>query len=248
MADLSDLLQNVLDWTQYQASAYTVLVKDGPMEASEVALKADIPDARVYGVLSALEKNGSVKKQGKRPAIYDAQHPRKVIEQKQEEFESKSEEAKSKLEEAFEVERDVPYSSTDRAWVMASAHGTVNEIRNAWEDAEEEVLFIDSDLRWLSAKDARDLGELVDQEIDVKAVGRPSTPEKLEDLVVNGVDARSFDEVERSYYVIDQQTVILRVGRGSTGIVFNDQSMASIFIEAFEQVYMQASEVPNIAS
>lgn len=218
------------------------------MEASDVALKADIPNARVYSVLSSLEKNGSVKKQGKRPAIYDAQHPRKVINQKQEEFETKSEEAKSKLEEAFEVERDEAFQSTDRAWVMTSTHGTVNEIRNQWEDAENEILFVDSDLRWLSPKDSRTLGQLIEQDVDVKVVGSPSTPEKLEDLVVSSVEARTYDEIEKSFYIIDGETVILRIGRGNTGVVFHDEAMASIFIDEFQEVYTEASEVSSIAT
>ena len=247
MDALSSLLQDVLDWAQYEATAYNVLVQDGPLEASEVALKADIPDARVYGVLSGLENQGCVKKQGKRPALYDAQHPRKVIQQKQEEFQDKSEEAKSKLEQAYEVERDDPYSSSEQAWVLTSEIGTVNELRNQIDDATEEVLFVDSNLQWLTTKDTRTFQQFVENGGRVKAVGSPSYLTNLEALATADIDTKQHDEIERSYYVIDGKTVILRVSRGNTGIIYTDKAQASLYMTSFNTIYQEAEEVTGLA-
>jgi len=247
MAELSSLLKDVLDWTQYEANAYNVLVQDGPLEASEVALKADIPDARVYSVLSGLENQGCVKKQGRRPALYDAQHPRKVIQQKQEEFQDKSEEAKSKLEEAYEVERDDPYSSSEQAWVMTSEIATVNEIRNQIDDADQEILIVDNSLQWIATKDTRTLSDFVDNGGDVQVIGSPSYVTNLEALATENIDTRQHDEIERSYYIIDGKTVILRVRRGNTGIVFTDQAQASLYIDTFNTIYQEAEEVTGLA-
>ncbi|MGC9071351.1 MAG: TrmB family transcriptional regulator [Acidilobus sp.] len=58
--DVEARVRAVLGLNKYQASAYTVLLKSGPMRAQEVARAADIPQQRVYDTLRSLVEMGLV--------------------------------------------------------------------------------------------------------------------------------------------------------------------------------------------
>lgn len=244
---LKDTLKEALGWSQYEAAAYTALVRNGPMEASDVALEADIPDARVYGVLSGLEKKGSVLKQDKRPAIYDAQNPHYVIQREQDEFIEQSEEVEAMLENAWESERDVDDHDQHESWVLSSASGTVNEIRKRLEMADDSIRFVDADLRWITRRnDLNTLLDLADDGVDIEIIG-PSQ-NALEDLMDLDATLMHHDNITKSYYVIDEKHVIMKLGSDGTGIVFTDEEMATIFLNDFNETRGHATEVQDIAA
>lgn len=244
---LKDTLKEALGWSQYEAAAYTALVRSGPMEASDVALEADIPDARVYGVLSGLEKKGCVLKQDKRPAIYDAQNPHYVIQREQDEFIEQSEEVEAMLENAWESERDIDDHNHHESWVLTSASGTVNEIRKRLEMADDSIRFIDADLRWITRRNDLDiLNDRADDGVDIEIIG-PSK-NALEDLMDLDATLMHHDDITKSYYIIDGKHVIMRLDSDGTGIVFTDESMATIFLTDFEDTRTQATEVQDIAA
>lgn len=245
---LKDELEDALDWSQYEAAAYTVLVKDGPLEASDIALMADIPDSRIYSVLSSLEDKGCVLKQGRRPAEYDAQHPRYVIQDEQERFIEESDQVEAKLENAWESERDPAVDHTDDSWVFTSASGTVNEIRRLIEDATTSVKVVDTDLRWISRrKDVETFEELVADGVDIQIIGPSETA--LDDLKdVEGVDLRYDADLSKAYYVIDEKHVVMRLHSGRTGIFFSEEQTATIFGSDFKATLEAATKVDANAS
>jgi sugar-specific transcriptional regulator TrmB len=53
---IPDLVGN--GFSNYEARAYCTLLDNGPLQASEISLLADIPQGRVYNVLGTLEKKG----------------------------------------------------------------------------------------------------------------------------------------------------------------------------------------------
>ena len=77
---LKDVLK-LFQWGKYEAEVYNALVEGGPMKANDLAMKAGVPQARVYNILDNLESKGCVLKKGLRPTIYFAQNPRIVIEE-----------------------------------------------------------------------------------------------------------------------------------------------------------------------
>lgn len=246
---LKDELKDALGWSQYEAAAYAALVKDGPMEASDIALVADIPDSRIYSVLTSLEEDkGCILKQGRRPAEYDAQHPRYVIQDEQERFLEQADEVEAKLANAWESERGESDDHPDESWVLTSASGTVKEIRRLIDDANTSVKFVDADLRWISRrKDVDTFKELVDDDIEIKIIG-PSEA-ALDDLRdVEGIELRYDNDLSKAYYIIDEKQIVMRLHSGRTGIVFSEDQTATIFDSDFEATRKEATPVNIDAS
>lgn len=245
---LKDELKDALGWSQYEATAYATLVKDGPMEASDIALRADIPDSRVYSILSGLEEKGCVLKQGRRPAEYDAQHPRYVIQDEQERFIDQSDEVEAKLANAWETERDDNVDHTNDSWVLTSASGTVSEIRRLIDGATRSVRFVDTDLRWISRrKDIDTLQELGEDGVDIQIIGASDTAlDNVKDL--KGAELRYYSDLDKAYYIIDEKHVVMRIHSGRTGIVFSEEQTARIFGTDFESTLDNARKVTTNAS
>lgn len=246
---LKDELKDALDWSQYEAAAYAALVKDGPMEASDIALVADVPDSRIYNVLTSLEEDKNcVLKQGRRPAKYDAQHPRYVIQDEQEQFIERSDQVEAKLVNAWESERDDTVDHPDDAWVLQSASGTVNEIRRLIDDATTSVEVVDTDLRWISRrKDAETFQELIEEGVSIRIIGSSETA--LDDLKdIDGLELLYNTDLGKAYYIIDGKHVVMRLQSGRTGIVFSDSGATNIFGSDFEDTLAEATQVATDAS
>jgi sugar-specific transcriptional regulator TrmB len=245
IAQLKSILRGELGWTQYQAAAYCALVVGGEMQACDVELEADIPNSRVYGVLNKLDDQGRIRQTGMRPKTYDAIHPRDVINDEVNQYRQKSETAKSHLEQAWETER-VAGDGSDGTWALNSSRGLINQARSQIEQAENSVRVVDKNLRWMSRDDRETLANLSDEDVDVKVIGSDDakTTERLAD---DGVNAYQHEKIVRNFYVIDEQQVIARVARDGTGIAFTDESMATIYIQDFEETLEEATEVIPIA-
>lgn len=245
IAQLKSILRGELGWTQYQAAAYCALVVGGEMQASDVELEADIPNSRVYGVLNKLEDQGRIRQTGMRPKTYDAIHPRDVINDEVDQYRQKSETAKSHLEQAWETER-VADDGSDQTWALNSSRGLINQARGQIKQAESSVRVIDRNLRWMSRDDRESLSDLSDEGVDVTVIGSADakTTERLAD---DGVEAYQHEEIARNFYVIDGRQVVARVARDGTGIAFTDKSMATIYIQDFEDRLEEATEVTPIA-
>jgi sugar-specific transcriptional regulator TrmB len=245
ISQLRGVLTGDLDWPQYQAAAYCALVMNGELQVKDIELEADIPNSRVYGVLSKLEERGCVKQKGFRPKTYDAIHPRDVISDEVEQFRRKSEQAKSRLEEAWEAERSL-FNDDDDTWALDSTRGLVNQVRTAITDAEEAIYAVDANLRWISREDRELMSDLVDDGVSAKIIGADDD-KTVDRLADEGVTTFQSNSIERSFYVIDNSRVIARIGRGGSGVAFSDSAMATIFIRDFEDLASEATEVSPLA-
>jgi len=245
ISQLQGILTENLDWSEYHAKAYCVLVMNGEMEVKDIELEADIPNSRVYGVLSKLEERGVVKQKGRRPKSYDAIHPRDVISDEVDQFRRKSEEAKSRLEQAWEANRSMAGDDED-TWALGSTRGVVNQVRSAIASADDSIYAIDSNLRWISRDDRETLANLLEQGIDVEIIGIDGQ-KAIDRLADDGVPAYQTSQIPRSYYIIDRERIVIRMNSGGSGVSFTDSSVASIFTKDFEEVREKATEVTPLA-
>ncbi|MCG2881634.1 MAG: hypothetical protein L7G97_04505 [Acidilobus sp.] len=71
-ADLEQRLRSLLGLNKYQASAYLVLLKAGPMRPQEVAKQAGVPVQRIYDTLRSLQEMGLVVE---REGVFEAVDP-----------------------------------------------------------------------------------------------------------------------------------------------------------------------------
>jgi sugar-specific transcriptional regulator TrmB len=80
MGDLGMYLRE-MGLSEYESAAYLGLLPEGRATAKEVANASDIPQSRVYDVLSGLATKGFVKQQPGRPKKFGAVNPGRAVEQ-----------------------------------------------------------------------------------------------------------------------------------------------------------------------
>jgi sugar-specific transcriptional regulator TrmB len=239
--EVIEQLQEVMDWGEYEAAAYATLVREGPLEANDIVYRTDIPQGRVYDTLNGLSES-AVTAQGQNPTRYDAQHPRKLIKRKQDEFNDSASQIKDQLEQVYDVEQD-RHETRHPAWVTAGLPGTVQRMEELIEDADESVFIVDSDLRWIQNETTATLTGLIEQDVAVQVVGWRGRLEKLEELASAGVPVYSHESVESSFCIVDDEHAVIRVGRGETGVAIQDAPMARILTREADRKEENASRV-----
>ena len=241
MADLDEILQEVMEWGQYEAAVYRTLVERGALEPTDVSMWSDVPKGRVYDILDDLYREGAIKKQSINPTTYVAQHPEKIIDQKEAEFVEKATEAKQRLFQTYEVNFNEDLGQNP-AWVVAGRAGVVGQVREQLEFAEQRIDALEPE-PWYGDDDVGLLCSVAENGCDVRLVGRAGAEDLLEPLVNTPVSVRHSTDVTTSFYLIDNDRVILNIGRGDTGVMFRDATIATILTTEFEDTYNEANEV-----
>ncbi|MFC7229981.1 hypothetical protein N0B31_21520 (plasmid) [Salinirubellus salinus] len=238
--DLDESLQTIMDWGKYEAAAYRVLVRYGPLEASDVVVRADIPQGRVYDILNSLYNQDAVVKRGIQPTEYDAQSPRKLIEPNKQKFENMAVEAIEALEPAYSMNLE---TESHPAWVTTGIGDTSTKARELFDEADERIWILERSF-WLSSPDTELLQRKAEAGVDVRIVGW-SGRQGLREMPreVPGAEFREASEVETSFYVSDDGTVLINLNQGETGLLFHDVATATIFTQHFESIYRTAEEV-----
>jgi len=239
---LVEYVRDVMNWNAYQAAAYVEVVRNGPLEPKDIVATTDIPQGRIYDIMGSLEGE-VVNVQGRQPKRYQAQHPRSILQDKQDDFNEKADAATDHLEQQYEIqlERQDPRHP---AWVIPGMSGTKRELMEGLESANERVLLLERDGRWIRDDEIRHLERLVARGLEVEVIGGPRWIDKLTRLVEEA-DATGWErnQVESSFAVIDDSLVIMRVGREHTGVKIQDEGTASVFHSAFQALRQEATEV-----
>ncbi len=238
--ELDSKLQKVMNWGQYEAAAYSVLAKHGPLEATDVVVRANIPQGRVYDVLNRLHSEGVVIKHGRQPTQYAAQNPKQIIEPKKEAFDRVATEAINSLEPAYEMNLE---EEQHPAWVTKNISGVATQVRDLMDAVNNRLWILERSL-WFKKIDIERLDSLAKQNVDVRVLGW--NPRQDLNRVVSETDkvtVRELKKVQTSFYIGDDDRILLNLNDGETGIIFRDEAMAKILIERFEDLYQGASEV-----
>lgn len=234
MEQLGDELSR-LGWGKYESACYHALVRFGEMKASQVAARIDAQPAKVYQPLNSLHEQGYVKVRGENPKKYVAQNPRHVIEEERERFESESDEILESLEEAWEVQIERGPDADDSAWVLSGQDGMNTELRNLIEDAEDSIIGFDTRLAWATRNVIEALEEALKDDIDVSIIGTPHSSDTLERLEASGAMTSVADNHNRSsYYVVDENRVLLNIGTQDATLSFEDSNVARIMMDDFQ--------------
>ncbi|WP_126665156.1 TrmB family transcriptional regulator [Haloterrigena salifodinae] len=238
-------LQEIMGWGQYHATAYRVLVAEGPLEAQEIVVRTSIPHGRIYDVLNELHQEGVIDKQERNPAIYKTKNPGRLIEEKQNDFNEIVENTKETLVTADELNSGGEQSTP--AWVLGGQVGTVGEIRDQLANVQESLLIVDSDPRWYDISDFRQLQRYAGSDIDLNIILWTARQNKIEEFSEHGLPVHKHDNMSRkSFYVVDKKKVIMKMEESDTGMIFTDRTMASVFIREFKELRDNATEVtPN---
>ena len=229
---LLNYVMDVTGWNRYRAAAYIAIVRDGPLAANDIVQLTDVPQGRIYNTLDTLEGD-AIMSQGRQPTIYEAHHPRSVLGDKQEEFNEKADLAINHLEQQHEIarERDDPQHPM---WVMAGFSGTVRELKEEIDQANESIQIMDVDGQWINNREVRDLSRLAQRGVDIEVIGWDGWRDTLDELANSGMKVMTNEDVDASMCIIDGERVILRTGRGKTGMKVEDAGSVKIFQRAYE--------------
>jgi sugar-specific transcriptional regulator TrmB len=240
--ELEQYVRDVMGWTAYQASAYVTVVRHGPLEPNEIVALSDIPQGRVYNVMGQLEGE-AVNVQGHQPKRYQAQHPRSLLAEKQDEFNSKADAAMDHLEQQHEIQRE-RQEPRHPAWVITGLSGTKREVLDGLESANDRVLLVEEDGKWIQSNEMRDLERLVGDGVEVEVIGWSGWEDKLNRLVEEaGVSAWLHKEVDSSFSIVDGERVVMRFGREDTGVKIEDENAVNVFRTAFRTYREEATEL-----
>ena len=81
METLVASIRNIFDLNEYEGRAYTIVATSGPLTATEISRKANIPEAKVYEVLRKLRKKSLVETFNCRPQLWHSPQPDETIKQ-----------------------------------------------------------------------------------------------------------------------------------------------------------------------
>lgn len=249
MLQLKELLKT-LGWTVYESSAYCAIVENGPSKANDLAIKADIPPGRVYDVITNLLNKGWLKKTGNRPAIYDAQNPRLVLQMELDKLQKKMAESLTDAEQAWELRTGRIGDADDKSWTVSGIHGTIIEIRNLIADAKSSIKISDSTFSWLSGRDFHKLEELMRKGVQVFIVSTNASLDELKRLGNAGARAYVTNKQHPSFYVIDNAIVLMKMVGPDNGTVVRDTTLAKMFDDKHNEIIKNAKlvEVDEVVS
>lgn len=243
MEQLRDALEK-FGWTNYEAACYAALVRFGAMKASRVASETGIRKSKVYEPLNRLEEEGYVKITDDDPKVYSAQNPQYVMELERQQFNEESSQVLEKLQEAWEIQEELG-SDSDHAWVVKGREGASMELSRLFDEAAESIDAFDNRF----ARLPRDVVETLEEsaaELDLRIVSGSQAQDRLKLLQRAGADVRELTELTRSsYYVVDDETVLLRLSGGDTAVIVEDSDIATIISRDFEETFKEASEVSS---
>jgi len=136
--------------TEYESRLYLVLVKMGPVKASELSFRAQIPRTKAYGAINELERKGLLRIIPGKPDVYSPASPGEVLMPIVNKLSRQLTEAESVIEGlmlTFEtnrfVKRDGP-KEADGFWEVEGRPGVINKLNQIFSDASKSVNYCTS--------------------------------------------------------------------------------------------------------
>lgn len=236
MEQLEEVLKD-LGWESYEAKAYCTLVKHGASKLKDLSFRSKVPEGKIYSIMSQLENRGAVIKAGKRPQKYDAQNPRYVLEQEQNQLIDKCRLALARAEQAWEL-RNEKIEQTEKAWQIIGISGILGEIRRLLEVEHDSILISVSDIEWLTSKDIDRIKNCLSKGGVVNAITLNSSSETmLHRLIDAGIDVRITDNQPMNFYIFDNKVVIWISGNYEVASIIVDEKMAALLDKEFKQTF-----------
>jgi sugar-specific transcriptional regulator TrmB len=139
-----------LGLTEYESRLYLVLVKMGPIKASELSFRAQIPRTKAYGAINELERKGLLQIIPGKPEVYSPASPGEVLMPIVNKLSRQLTEAEAVVENlmlTFEsnrfVKRDGP-KEADGFWEIQGRPGVINKLNQIFRDASKSVNYCTS--------------------------------------------------------------------------------------------------------
>lgn len=239
-----DQLKNVLKslrWTDSQASAYCALIERGAMKPSDLAIHSDIAQGKVYSVLDDLERNkGAVVKEGGRPTVYKAQHPRHVLAHQIERIRAMGDQALEEAEGAYEGQ----YENAGReevCWTVQGISGVQIQLRRLLGECKKSLKIADPDLGWATVA----VRGFASGGAEIEVVGAPAQSSRLDALRRAGARVRTHGAPGRCC-IVDERVVMIRFAGPDSAIVARDSAFVAERIDRFNDEFARGDELVGL--
>lgn len=241
MKQLEAVLKEI-GWERYEAKAYCTLVEHGSTKTTDLSFKSNVPSGRIYSIALKLENKGAVKKVGNRPKKYDAQNPRFVLEQVQNDLEEKCKTALSSAEQAWEI-RNEKIEDEEKIWQTAGISGIFNEIRRLLEANHTSVLMSISNIEWLKSKDINRLRKILDKKGALKVLTLINSNKTIQHQMTKaGIDIKVLDEQPMDFCIFDHKIVVWITGNYEAASIIVDENMANLLEKEFDENFKKGSK------
>jgi sugar-specific transcriptional regulator TrmB len=242
--------------TEYESRLYLVLVKMGPVKASELSFRAQIPRTKAYGAINELERKGLLRIIPGKPDVYSPASPGEVLMPIVNKLSRQLTEAESVIESlmlTFEsnrfVKREGP-KEADGFWEVEGRPGVINKLNQIFSDAKKSVNYCTSATGLVRAYKAH--CDILEKASDRGVAVRIIAPVNSE----NGVVAREIAEVlefksldkpfGQNFVTVDSRELIvmetlpedLRTDQGADkGIWTTNRLVVELHGELFERLW-----------
>ena len=253
-SELNGLRQ--LGLTEYESRIYLVLVKMGPIKASELSFRAQIPRTKTYGAVKELERKGLLQTITGKPDIYSPISPGEVLTPIVNKLSRQLTQSESVVEDLMLtyqsnrfVRRDGP-KEADGFWEIQGRPGVINKLNQIFSDASKSINYCTSATGLVRAYKAH--CDILEKANDRGVVVRVVSPVNSENAVVvreiaEVLDFKPLDKPflqnfvtvdSRELIVLETQPEDLRTDQGADkGIWTTNRLVVELHSELFERLW-----------
>jgi len=245
MDSANKVLQDI-GWGKNEAACYCALVEYGEMKASDIGTVVDLPSSKVYPAMQKLVNKGYARERDEDPKRYAAQNPRYVVRQERDDFNNQLGEIDQELQEAWEIQEESSPPSEDHAWILSGRGGMNTQLSRLVDMSDETLRGYDRRLPLTTPDTFDEFVERAEEGLDTQMVARENARDRLQRLSQAGAEVRVTPELENTtFYIADQEYVLLNVSGGKSTVMFQDQYFAGVMLDEFEQLYQDAGVIDN---
>lgn len=239
MNQLEDVLKD-LGWESYESKAYCTLVKYGASKLNDLSFRSHVPEGKIYSIMARLEKRGAVLKTGKRPQIYDAQNPRHILENEQNQLIKKCAQALESAEQAWEI-RTEKMDETEKVWQMMGISGILGEIRRSSESSCNSIIMLISDLDWFTSKDSNMIESYLNNGGVIDIVTLNDLKSNIQNRLDPRINIRISEELPMNFCIFDCNTVLWITGNYEVASIIKDESLVALLEIEFGKIFENGS-------
>lgn len=206
----SDDLEELLELTEYEATALEHLLKLGRTTAPNLTEATGIPKARIYGVLDSLADAGYIKVIPGRPKQYQPKPPETIFDRAEEnyrqQYELRREELEANREDFVDTFRPMFEQASEEVtpteelfWVVDVGEPSETETRSLYQDADNTIHVLTKSFEYLPDVEPA-LRDALERDITVELLflcPRHLSAENQE------IQSKIVDEIEHQYPGID---------------------------------------------
>jgi sugar-specific transcriptional regulator TrmB len=173
--------------TEYEARCLVALIRIGHGTAKEISDVADVPRARVYDSMDALQTRGLADVQGSQPRRYRAVGTDETVDRLRREFDDRFEELSDLLPRLSSPDSR---AESPGVWALEGDTAVSDRLAALVEDAEQELLLVVATEGLLTRELLGALGDAVDRGVDVTVASPAATIREAVTGAAPGADVR----------------------------------------------------------